>query len=95
MRQGIAVFRITLIAYVLSSGLAALAGILLVSRLSTASPSMANAHELQAIAAAVVGGASAAISCGRARPLRRAALARLRNDPDDSVPGQSIAVTSP
>jgi ribose transport system permease protein len=57
-RQGINTFRITLIAYVLSSGLAALAGILLVSRLSIASPSMANAYELQAIAAAVVGGAS-------------------------------------
>jgi ribose transport system permease protein len=57
-RQGINTFRITLIAYVLSSGLAALGGILLVSRLSIASPSMANAYELQAIAAAVVGGAS-------------------------------------
>ena len=57
-RQGIDTFRITLIAYVISSGLAALAGILLVSRLSIASPSMANAYELQAIAAAVVGGAS-------------------------------------
>jgi ribose transport system permease protein len=57
-RQGINVFRITLTAYVVSSGLAALAGILLVSRLSIASPSMANAYELQAIAAAVVGGAS-------------------------------------
>ena len=42
----------------LSSALAAFAGILLVSRLSIASPSMANAYELQAIAAAVVGGAS-------------------------------------
>ena len=57
-RQGIDTFRITMIAYVMSSGLAALAGILLVSRLSIASPSMANAYELQAIAAAVVGGAS-------------------------------------
>jgi ribose transport system permease protein len=57
-RQGINTPRITLVAYVLSSGLAALAGILLVSRLSIASPSMANAYELQAIAAAVVGGAS-------------------------------------
>jgi ribose transport system permease protein len=57
-RQGIDTFRITLIAYVVSSSLAALAGILLVSRLSVASPSMANAYELQAIAAAVVGGAS-------------------------------------
>ncbi len=57
-RQGIPVFRITMVAYVLSSGLTALAGILLVSRLSIASPSMANAYELQAIAAAVVGGAS-------------------------------------
>ncbi len=55
---GIPVFRMTLIAYVLSSGLATLAGILLVLRLSIASPSMANAYELQAIAAAVVGGAS-------------------------------------
>ena len=57
-RQGIPVLRITLIAYIMSSGLAALASILLVSRLSVASPSMANAYELQAIAAAVVGGAS-------------------------------------
>jgi ribose transport system permease protein len=57
-RQGIDTLRITLIAYVVSSSLAALAGILLVSRLSVASPSMANAYELQAIAAAVVGGAS-------------------------------------
>jgi ribose transport system permease protein len=57
-RQGINTFRITMVAYVLSSGLAALGGILLVSRLSIASPSMANAYELQAIAAAVVGGAS-------------------------------------
>jgi ribose transport system permease protein len=57
-RQGIDTFRVTVVAYVLSSALAALAGILLVSRLSIASPSMANAYELQAIAAAVVGGAS-------------------------------------
>jgi ribose transport system permease protein len=57
-RQGIDTFRITAIAYLMSSGLAALAGLLLVSRLSIASPSMANAYELQAIAAAVVGGAS-------------------------------------
>ena len=57
-RQGISPIAITVLAYVLSSGLAALAGILMVSRLSIASPSMANAYELQAIAAAVVGGAS-------------------------------------
>jgi ribose transport system permease protein len=57
-RQGISTRRITIVAYLLSSGLAALASILLVSRLSIASPSMANAYELQAIAAAVVGGAS-------------------------------------
>lgn len=57
-RQGINTFRMTLTAYVMSSGLAALGGLLLVSRLSIASPSMANAYELQAIAAAVVGGAS-------------------------------------
>jgi ribose transport system permease protein len=57
-RQGINTLRMTIVAYVMSSGLAALASILLVSRLSIASPSMANAYELQAIAAAVVGGAS-------------------------------------
>lgn len=57
-RQGIPVFKMTMVAYILSSGLATLAGILLVSRLSVASPSMANAYELQAIAAVVVGGAS-------------------------------------
>jgi ribose transport system permease protein len=57
-RQGVSTRRITIVAYVISSGLAALAGILLVSRLSIASPSMANAYELQAIAAVVVGGAS-------------------------------------
>ncbi len=57
-RQGINALRITITAYVLSSVLAALAGLLMVSRLSIASPSMANAYELQAIAAAVVGGAS-------------------------------------
>jgi ribose transport system permease protein len=57
-RQGIPVFRIVAVAYVLSAGLATLGGVLLVARLSVASPSMANAYELQAIAAAVVGGAS-------------------------------------
>jgi ribose transport system permease protein len=57
-RQGIPVFRIVAAAYVLSAGLATLGGVLLVARLSVASPSMANAYELQAIAAAVVGGAS-------------------------------------
>ncbi len=57
-RQGIPVFRIVVTAYVLSSCLATLGGVLLVARLSVASPSMANAYELQAIAAAVVGGAS-------------------------------------
>jgi ribose transport system permease protein len=57
-RQGINPLTITILAYVLSSGLATFAGILMVSRLSIASPSMANAYELQAIAAAVVGGAS-------------------------------------
>lgn len=57
-RVGISNMKMTLIAYTASSGLAGLGGILLVSRLSIASPSMANAYELQAIAAAVVGGAS-------------------------------------
>ncbi|GLS21011.1 sugar ABC transporter permease [Labrys miyagiensis] len=57
-RVGINGLRMTMVAYMISSGLAALGGVLLVSRLSIASPSMANAYELQAIAAAVVGGAS-------------------------------------
>jgi len=57
-RQGIPVLRIVVTAYVLSACLATLGGVLLVARLSVASPSMANAYELQAIAAAVVGGAS-------------------------------------
>lgn len=57
-RQGISILRLTIIAYGISSGLATIASILLVSRLGVASPSMANAYELQAIAAAVVGGAS-------------------------------------
>ena len=47
-RQGIVTFRIMVIAYVMWSGLAALAAVLLVSRLSVATPPMANAYELPA-----------------------------------------------
>ncbi|MFT2111216.1 ABC transporter permease [Marinomonas sp. 2405UD68-3] len=57
-RVGINISKMTFIAYTLSAGLAALAGILLVSRLSVGTPTAAMAYELNAIAAAVVGGAS-------------------------------------
>jgi len=57
-RVGINISRMTYMAYTLSAALAALAGILLVSRLSVGTPTAAMAYELNAIAAAVVGGAS-------------------------------------
>lgn len=57
-RVGINTKRITYFAYTLSASLAALAGVLLVSRLSVGTPTAAMAYELNAIAAAVVGGAS-------------------------------------
>ena len=57
-RVGINISRMTYIAYTLSAALAALAGVLLVSRLSVGTPTAATAYELNAIAAAVVGGAS-------------------------------------
>jgi ribose transport system permease protein len=56
--SGIAVDRVRIVAYVLTSVLAALAGILLASRLMSGTPTAGNGLELQVLAAAVIGGAS-------------------------------------
>ncbi|WP_201745011.1 ABC transporter permease [Aidingimonas lacisalsi] len=57
-RAGINIKRIVFFAYIISSVTACIAGILLMSRMSIGSPTAAVAYELNAIAAAVVGGAS-------------------------------------
>jgi len=49
---------VTVFAYVLSGGLAGIAGCVLMSRLVTAQPSEGLMYELDAIAAAVIGGTS-------------------------------------
>jgi ribose transport system permease protein len=54
--SGVKVNRYKILAYALSAGLAALAGILLAGRLSSGSPTLANELLLPAIAAVVVGG---------------------------------------
>ncbi len=56
--SGIAVHRVRIIAYALSGFLAALAGVLLASRLMSGTPTAGNGLELQVLAAAVIGGAS-------------------------------------
>ncbi len=58
MLSGIHVKRVRIIAYVLTGMLAALAGILLASRLMSGTPTAGNGIELQVLAAAVIGGAS-------------------------------------
>ena len=58
MLSGIAVNRVRIIAYILTGVLAALAGVLLASRLMSGTPTAGNALELQVLAAAVIGGAS-------------------------------------
>jgi ribose transport system permease protein len=57
---GIDVDRVKLYAYLLSGGLAGLAGVLLASRLNSVQPGLAGGEELSAIAAAVLGGVSLA-----------------------------------
>lgn len=57
-RVGIRVRHVTTIAYALASLFATISGLLLVARLSMGSPTAATGSELEAIAAAVVGGAS-------------------------------------
>lgn len=56
--SGIAVNRVRVIAYVITGILAALAGVLLASRLMSGTPTGGNGLELQVLAAAVIGGAS-------------------------------------
>ena len=56
--SGLAVDRLRVIAYVLSGLLAAVAGVLLSSRLMSGMPTAGNALELQVLAACVIGGAS-------------------------------------
>jgi len=57
-RVGIRVINVTTIAYALAALFATISGLLLVARLSMGSPTAATGSELEAIAAAVVGGAS-------------------------------------
>lgn len=57
-RVGIRTTRLTFLAYMISAGMASIAGILLASRLSIGTPTAGVAYELDAIAAVVVGGAS-------------------------------------
>lgn len=56
--SGMDVDRVRMVAYALSGGLAALAGVLLASRLMSGTPTAGNGLELQVLAAAVIGGAS-------------------------------------
>ncbi len=56
--SGLAVDRLRIIAYVLTGLLAAVAGVLLSSRLMSGMPTAGNALELQVLAACVIGGAS-------------------------------------
>ncbi|MDF2706739.1 ABC transporter permease [Nonomuraea muscovyensis] len=64
--SGIAVGRQKLITYALSGVFAAVAGIVLASRLASAQPQAAAGYELDAIAAVVIGGASLSGGKGRA-----------------------------
>lgn len=57
---GIAIGRVKVILYVLAGLLAALAGLVLMSRVGAASPTAGTGLELQAVAAVVIGGASLA-----------------------------------
>jgi ribose transport system permease protein len=56
--SGIAVDRVRVVCFVVSGLLAALAGVLLASRLMSGTPTAGSGLELQALAAAVIGGAS-------------------------------------
>lgn len=58
MLSGINVTRVRIILYALTGVLAALAGVLLASRLMSGTPTAGNGIELQVLAAAVIGGAS-------------------------------------
>ncbi|GDY53789.1 hypothetical protein SVIO_044120 [Streptomyces violaceusniger] len=64
--SGIRVTHQKLVIYALSGGFAAVAGIVLASRLSSAQPQAAVGYELDAIAAVVIGGASLSGGVGKA-----------------------------
>ncbi|OLT37869.1 transporter [Actinomadura sp. CNU-125] len=64
--SGIRVDRQKLVTYALSGAFAAVAGIVLASRLASAQPQAAEGYELDAIAAVVIGGASLSGGKGRA-----------------------------
>lgn len=64
--SGIRVKRQKLVIYALSGGFAAIAGIVLASRLASAQPQAAVGYELDAIAAVVIGGASLSGGVGKA-----------------------------
>lgn len=55
---GVPVARTKIVVYVMSGGLAAVAALILMARLGAADPTMGNLWELDAIAAAAIGGAS-------------------------------------
>lgn len=57
-RAGINVNRVKNITYIISGLLAAMVGIILASRMATSQPNSATGYEMNAIAAAVIGGAS-------------------------------------
>ena len=56
--SGVPVQRIRLITFMMTSGLAGVAGVLYVAYLPSATPSLGSAYELHAVAAAVLGGCS-------------------------------------
>ena len=56
--SGIRVNKVKMVVYTLCGGLAALAGILLTSRITTGQPNAGTGFELDAIAAAIIGGSS-------------------------------------
>ena len=62
--SGVRVNRVKMIAYMICSGLAGLAGIVLASRINTGQPNAGVAYELDAIAAVVIGGTSLAGGIG-------------------------------
>ncbi|WP_329255786.1 ABC transporter permease [Actinoallomurus sp. NBC_01490] len=64
--SGIKVTRQKIVTYALAGGFAAVAGIVLASRLASAQPQAALGYELDAIAAVVIGGASLSGGKGRA-----------------------------
>jgi ribose transport system permease protein len=57
-RAGINVTRVKIISYIFSGMLAALVGIILASRMATSQPNSAIGYEMNAVAAAVIGGSS-------------------------------------